>query len=295
MDLKELQTFVILADYLHFGAAAQHLGIAQPQVSRRISALEKQLDASLFERSNRRVKLTTFGQAFLPEAIALVKHADATRQRAIELARGRNGVLTVSMIDAATLIAAPRVFRTLHERHPDAYVTFRPNPVTSAGQLLLLTENAADVVFTHPPERLPDNIDYIRLVDDPLVAVLPHKHPLAGRAHLDLAELADDDWIMFLRQNNPPLHDGMIRLCQSAGFTPRVVFETSHMLTRFGLVASGYGVHLVHRAWQRMPYPDIVYIPITPTMNIEVSCFWRKDNQNDLLRKLITIVREYEV
>jgi len=295
MDLRELETFVTVAEYLHFGVAAQHLGLAQPQVSRRIRSLEHELDVVLFERSNRAVKLTPIGKAFLPEAIALIKKADETRQRAVELARGRNGVLTVSMIDAATLNAAPPIFKAFHQRHPDVHITFRATGATSAGQILALVENSTDVVFSHPPPRLPENVEQVRLVNDPLVAVVPQEHRLAGRAHLDLAELAGEPWIMFPRSNDPPVHDRMIALCQGSGFTPRVVFEAGHMLTRFGLIASGYGVHLVHRAWGLMPYPGVAYIPVHPTMNIVVSCFWRKDNDSDHVKKLVDIAREYEV
>ena len=295
MDLKEVETFVTVAEYLHFGVAAQHLGLAQPQVSRRVRSLEQDLDIALFERNNRAVKLTPFGKAFLPEAIALIKKAEETRQRAVELARGRNGVLTVSMIDAAALNAAPAVFKDFHQRYPDVHIAFRNWGTTSAAQILALVDNSADLVFAHPPERLPDNVAQVRLVNDPLVAVLPQDHRLAGRSRLNLEELRDEPWVMFPRSNNPPVHDRMTALCQSRGFTPRVAFETSHMLTRLGLIASGYGVHLVHRAWQLMPYPGVVYIPVEPTTNIVVSCFWRRDNDSELLRKLVAVARDYAV
>ena len=295
MDLKELDTFVTVAEHLHFGAAARHLGLAQPQVSRRIRSLEATLDAPLFDRSNRAVKLTPFGKSFLPEAISLLKKAAEIRQTAVELARGRNGVLAVSMIDAATLNAAPTVFKAFHQRHPDVHIAFRNLGSTSAAQLLALADNSVDLVFIHPPDRVPETFGQLRLVNDPLVAVLPRDHRLAGREALDLAELRDDPWIMFPRANDPPVYDRMTGLCKSSGFAPRVVLETGHMLTRLGLVASGYGVHMVHRAWQLMPYPGVVYIPVTPTMNTVVSCFWRKDNDSDLLRKLLAVAEEHRV
>ena len=295
MDIKELETFVAVAEYLHFGIAAQHLGLAQPQVSRRIRSLETELDIALFERNNRTVKLTSYGKAFLPEAIALIKMSEDTHQRAVELARGRNGILTVSMIDAAALNAAPPVFKAFHQRHPDMHVAFRHWGLTSAAQILALADNSADLVFTHPPARIPENVDSIRLVNDPLVAVLPVDHRLAHRNRLDLVELRDENWIMFPRANDPPVHDRMTDLCRTSGFNPKIAFETSHMLTRLGLIASGYGVHLIHRAWQDMPFPGVVYIPVEPTTNIVVSCFWRRDNDSELLAKLVEVARDYSV
>ena len=295
MDVKELETFVAVAEYLHFGAAGDHLGLAQPQVSRRVSALEQELKAPLFERNNRAVKLTEFGRAFLPEAVAFIKKAEETRQRAAELVRGRHGVLTASLIDAATLDCAPKVLKEFHRLYPDGHIAFRNWGANSAAHVLNVSENGVDIVFAHPPLRMPENLDCVRLVNDPLVAVVPLEHRLVGSELIGLEQLAEDDWVMFPRANNPPVYDNMIALCRSAGFTPRVVFETHHMLTRLGLIASGYGVHLVHRAWQLMPYPGVAYIPVVPTDNVVVSGFWRKDNDNPVLAKLVEVARCFEV
>ena len=65
------------------------------------------------------------------------------------------------------------------------------------------------------------------------------------------------------------------------------------MPTRLGLVASGFGVHLVHRAWEIMRYPGLVYLPVHPTATIAHSCYWRKDNPNPILRVFIDVVREH--
>jgi DNA-binding transcriptional LysR family regulator len=295
LDLKELEALVAVSEYLHFGAAAQHLGVAQPQVSRRIRSLEEKLDVTLFVRNNRGVKLTPYGRAFLPDAVELLRKAAETRQRAFDLAKGQNGILTVSMIDAATLNAGPPVFKVLHERRPGVHISFRNWGATSAAQILALADNSADVVFTHPPERMPENLCQIRLVNDPLVAVLPKTHPLAGRAKLDLGELRHDRWIMFPRSNDPPVYDRMIGLCAQRGYAPEIAFEMGHMLTRLGLVASGFGVHLVHRAWALMPFPGVAYVPVEPTTNIVVSCLWRRDNDSEILADLIEIARGFEV
>lgn len=295
MDLKELAAFVAVAEYLHFGAAAQHLGVAQPQVSRRIRALEEKLGVALFERNNRGVKLTPYAKSFLPEAVQLLRVAEGTRQRAAELAKGLHGLLTVSLIDAATLAAAPPIFAAFHERHPEVHISFLNSGATSAAQILALADNSADVVFTHPPQQRPDNLGEIRVVDDPLVAVVPRKHRLAKRKKLDLAELEHEPWIMFPRSNDPPIYDRMIGLCAQRGFTPHIALEMGHMLTRLGLVASGFGVHMVHRAWELMPFPGVAYIPIEPTTNVTVSCLWRKDNESEPLANLVEIVRTFKV
>ena len=295
MDFKQLRTFVVVAEHLHFGIAAEQLRIAQPQVSRRITQLEEELEVVLFDRNSRVVNLTNAGKAFLPEAINLIKSADVARTRARESARGRAGVLTISLIDAALLGAVPTILNEYHKRYPNVYLSFKNHGISSAGQLETLGDGSSDLVFTHPPNRVADDYDQILIVNDPMVVVLPQQHRLAHQEKVDLAELAQEPWVMFPRENDPTIYDRIIVMCQRVGFSPRIVQETGHMLTRLGLVASGFGVHVVHRAWQTMPYPGIVYLPLEPTSRIGVSCFWRKDDDSVLLKNFVEIVRRYKV
>jgi DNA-binding transcriptional LysR family regulator len=295
MDFKQLRTFVLVAEHLHFGLAAEQLRIAQPQVSRRITQLEEELDVVLFDRSSRVVRLTNAGRAFLKEAIALIKAADTARVRVRDSARGQEGLLTISLIDAALLGAVPTILKEYHKRFPNVYLSFKNHGISSSGQLESLNDGSSDIVFTHPPNRLIGDFDQILLVSDPMVAVLPQQHRLAREEKINLIELAQDPRVMLPRENDPSIYDRIIELCQRAGFSPRIVQETGHMLTRLGLVASGFGVHLVHRAWETMPYPGVVYIPVEPTASIGVSCFWRRGDDSILISNFLEIARLHNV
>ncbi len=296
MDLKQLRAFVVVAETLHFGLAAEQLRLAQPQISRRIAQLEESLDVTLFERNSRTVKLTDVGRAFLPEARAVLKGAETARQRAIERARGKHGLLKVSVNDAAMVGAVPPILRTYHRRYPDVYLSFQRGGLGSMNQIEQLMDGTSDVVFTHPPpERMTQELDQIVLVNDPLVAVLPEKHRLATLSVLDLHELANENWVMFPRENDPPIYDRIISLCQGVGFSPRLVHEVGPMLTRFALIASGFGVNLVHSAWRTMPYPGVAYIPVEPTARVSLSCFWRRGNNFPLVQNMVEIARTHAV
>lgn len=296
MELKQLRAFVAVAEQLHFGLAAEHLRLTQSQVSRRIAQLEESLDAQLFERSSRVVKLTDIGQAFLPEAVALLSSAERARQRAFARTHGQGGVLRVSANDAAMIGNLNPVLRTFHRRYPDVYLAFESGVDNGLGQVELVTNHTVDVAFCHPPmSRYISHLERIDIVRDPLLAILPANHRLAEIGTIDLAELAQEPWVMFAREGDPPIYDCIINLCRQAGFTPRVVHETGRMLARLGLVAAGIGVNLVHSAWANMPYPGVAYVPIEPTDNVLVSCFWRRDSNNRILQNLIDIVRVHAV
>jgi DNA-binding transcriptional LysR family regulator len=81
MEFAQLKTFVTLASTRHFGMAAERLRIAQPHVSRRIKQLEEDLKVTLFHRDRKNVRLTLAGEAFLPEAVKLLKMSDTARRK----------------------------------------------------------------------------------------------------------------------------------------------------------------------------------------------------------------------
>jgi DNA-binding transcriptional LysR family regulator len=293
MDFKAVRTFVTLAEHLHFGHAAEHLRIAQPHVSRRIKQLEEELDAVLFYRDKRNVRLTAAGEVFLVEAKKLLRDADIAKERARESARGRRGNLTVSMISSAMLGALPDILGEFHRLHPDVSLSFKE--LGSVALLDALSRAEADVGFMHPPIRSLGTYEHVALEREPLIAVLQHTHPLARRNRLSLIELATEPWVMFPRDNGATIYDLIISLCQKAGFSPRIVQEAGSVPARLGLVAAGFGVHLVHKTWETMPYPGIVYIPIEPTAMIGLTCYWRKADPNPILKIFIDIVRRHKI
>jgi DNA-binding transcriptional LysR family regulator len=293
MDFKGIKTFVTLAEYLHFGQAAEHLRVAQPHVSRRIKQLEEELDAVLFYRNKRNVKLTAAGEVFLVEAKKLLRDAEVAKERARESARGRRGNLTVSMISSAMLGAVPSILGEFHRRYPDVSLSFRE--LNSVALLDSLNHGESDVGFMHPPIRVFGGYEHVALESEPLIAVLPAEHKLARRNRLSLLELSHEPWVMFPRDNGATIYDRIISLCQKAGFSPRIVQEAGSVPARLGLVAAGFGVHLVHKTWETMPYPGIVYIPVEPTTKIGLTCYWRKDDPNPILKPFADIVRRYKI
>ena len=296
MEFSQLRTFVTLAGTRHFGRAAERLRIAQPHVSRRIKQLEEDLKVTLFHRDRKDVRLTLAGEALLPEAVKLLKLAEVARRRAVFGAQGKTGKLSISVVLAALLGPLPTILDDFHRLYPEISLHFVDNITPSAALLLALAEGSTDVVFAHPPIRLTGDFNHRTIVRDPLVAVLPSAHPLAGRKQLDLIDLADEPWIMFPREpNDKEIYDRIISLCHRAGFSPRILHEASNTLTRLGLVSAGFGVHLVHLAWNTMPFPGVVYLPVTPTDFIEIACYWRKDDRSPLLLRLLEVAAKFSL
>jgi DNA-binding transcriptional LysR family regulator len=293
MEFKQITTFLTLAECLHFGHAATQLGIAQPHVSRRIKQLEEDLGVSLFHRNKRNVKLTEAGTVFLGRARRMVDDAEIARRHTRDSALGRRGLLDVSLIASAMLGALPAILSDFRERYPDVHLSFKE--LGTASQFEALANENVDVAFVHPPPRAAKTFDRIDLEKEPLVAVLPSSHRLAGRRRIALFELAEDPWVMFPRESSTPIYDRMIALCHKAGFSPHIVQVAGPVPTRLGLVAAGFGVHLVHEAWQKMHYPGVAYVAVHPTSMIVHSCYWRKGDNNPVLKTFLDVVRRHRI
>ena len=291
MEFRQIRTFVALAECLHFGHAAEQLGIAQPHVSRRIKQLEDDLGVTLFLRNRRNVRLTEAGRVFLGEARRMLADAEIAREHTRESALGRRGRLNLSLIASAMLGTLPAILHAFRDGYPDVHIVVRESD--SATLFEALAAETTDVAFVHPAPRTSPAFSQILLERDPLVAVLPASHRLAAQPSIRLADLAGDPWIMFPRDAATAIYDRIMATCERAGFAPKVVQEAGPVPTRLGLVASGFGVHLVHKAWEIMRYPGIVYVPVHPTATIAHACYWRKADPNPILHVFLDVVREH--
>ena len=181
VETRELRYFVAVAEELHFGRAAQRLGIAQPPLSRAIQQLERRLGVALLERTSRGVTLTEAGAVLLREgraALDAVDAADRRTRRAALAATGDPGLVLVTKAGASSELLAKLL---------DAYAA-EPGAVAvdvvlcgPAEQERLLRDGRADVALLHRPFDSTAGFDTEELCTEGQVAVLPAGHPLTAR------------------------------------------------------------------------------------------------------------------
>ncbi|WP_329587337.1 LysR family transcriptional regulator [Kitasatospora sp. NBC_01250] len=189
METRELRYFVAVAEELHFGRAAQRLGIAQPPLSRAIQQLERRLGAALLDRTSRTVTLTEAGAVLLVEGRAALDAVDAAERRT------RRAALSVTGPPGLVLVTKASASRELLARLLDAYAA-EPGAVPvdvilcgPAEQERLLREGRADVALLHRPFDSTAGFDTEVLGTEGQVAVLPAGHPLTVRAHVQMADI----------------------------------------------------------------------------------------------------------
>jgi DNA-binding transcriptional LysR family regulator len=191
LETRELRYFIAVADELHFGRAAERLGIAQPPLSRAIQQLERRLGVTLLERNRRGVSLTGAGEILLQEGrVALDATAAAVR-------RTRRAGRQDGSRDRLVLAVKAGAFHELLNKLLDAYAAepgaaeIEVLPSGTCEQEELLRDGRADVALMHTPYNSLTGFDSVALMTEPQVAILPARHPLAKRKTLSLNDIAD--------------------------------------------------------------------------------------------------------
>jgi DNA-binding transcriptional LysR family regulator len=261
MDLRRIRYFVVLSEELHFGRAAERLGMAQPPLSQQIRVLENELQARLFARSNRRVELTAAGRALVPEARALLAQAERASMVPLRTQRGELGELRIGFTGSAAFSSAiPRLILAYRRRSPEVHLQLQE--LTTQQQLTAMLEHRLEVAFVRSPELpiLPSTLQAKHLFEDSLVAVLPSQHELVARGDtLRVSALAEEAFVTYPRESGTAVYDQIITLCRQAGFTPRIAQEAREAPTIVALVAAGLGVALVPASLRSINIDGVAY------------------------------------
>ncbi|MGI5456406.1 LysR family transcriptional regulator [Streptomyces sp. CA-249302] len=186
METRELRYFVAVAEELHFGRAAERLGMAQPPLSRAISRLERRLGATLLERTSRAVALTGAGSVLLREARAALDAVEAAERRTRRAAAGHPGVVLATKAGASGELLAKLL--DAYAAEPDA-VTVDLLLCGIGEQERMLRDGRADVALLHLPFDSTAGFDTEELRTERQVVILPGGHPLTARPHVRTAEV----------------------------------------------------------------------------------------------------------
>ncbi|WHT18592.1 LysR family transcriptional regulator [Crossiella sp. CA-258035] len=265
-----LELLRALAEHQHVTRAAESLGVPQPTVTRWVAELGRKLGAPLVTRQGRGIRLTRAGQLLAEAATEALAALEGGCRRAAEEVDPERGLVALGFLHVFGRSLVPDLVRRFRAEHPG----IRFSLAQGAHEVVLgkLLSGELDLVLSAaPPSGWPDRLHRAPIQDQPVVAVLPERHRLAGRPEIGIAELAEDEFV----QLEPGFGLRLItdELCAAAGFTPKIAFEGQEIETLRGLVSAGLGVALLPPA-DRLPPPGVVELELTPRLVRTVELVW---------------------
>ena len=240
MDLRQLTCFERVADLGSMSRAAEALHLVQPAVSQQIALLERQVGLRLFHRGPRGVRLTEAGEALLPYARRVLTEVERAGQVLGGLRELRGGRVTLGITPSAVIWLLPDLLEQYRSQHPLVQIQVFEDMTDS------LVEHLADGRLDLAVVSLPiddDGLVVRPVLEERLALVVGPEHRLAGASEVDLADLADEPWILPYRRHG--VRALVEAACAEAGFRLRVAVELSGLGPIKQLVQRGIGLSVL--------------------------------------------------
>lgn len=284
MELRQLRYALAVAEELHFGAAANRLGVSQPAVSEQIRSLEADLGAELFSRTSRSVRVTPAGAVFLEDARKILADLDHIRLRVDEHSRGEWGRLRIGAVGPALTWTVPMVVKEVVRVAPQLDISLAVMSTESQVQAVLsgdLDAGFARVVTRRKGLRVE------HLIDEPLTAVLPTEHRLSGAESIKLSELNGEPFVVWPRTFNPNFFDEVITTCHRHGCLPSKLIEGSDMQTQLASIGAGLGVSVLPRSFMGARRDGVAFVPLRERVRpVPLQLVWSAAHEEPAVRRL---------
>lgn len=275
IDIASLRAFIELAQRLHFAEAAQALNVSAPKLTRMIQALEAELGTRLVSRTTHHTALTADGTEFLPSARRIVAECDwAGRQ--LRLRHGRTAsTFVVGFLGGVLYEPLPERIRAARRKFPN--LNIRLLELSESALTDRVLDGTVDVGFLYFPT--PDDVLGYRVVSrrPQLVAMNP-EHRLAGKALLQIADLAGETLILPDHQAAPRLHRWYRSFLDKGGTRTLNFIEANQIQAALGLCAAGEGLCVLAEHLRRIRGDDVCYAPLRGAPLTELAAIWRNDS-----------------
>src|ERR1700680_4149971 len=243
MELRQIRSFLSIAETLHFGRTAEMIHLSQPALSLQIRALEDEIGVRLFERNRRKTALTAAGIAFREEETGALLRLDQAVHKAKLAAKGKLGILRIGFISTAGNEIVPTIIRQFRELN--AEVEFSLRNILTIDQIQILEAGSLDIGFFRLPIDEHPGLEVVTVHREPFVLVVPSSHKLAKRKRVRLREASGQDFVMYERTYAPGFHDLIFGMLRDAGIIPNVSQTAAEISTLISLVDAHVGIAIV--------------------------------------------------
>lgn len=289
MELRHLRYFTAVVQWKGYREASRRLHVAQPAISRTVADLEDELGLKLFSRTKRAAELTPEGEIFYEEALQTLARVDSAIQTATRAAKGEIGKLSIGFLGSATSAFLPELVRTFKAQHPGVRITLLE--LSPVQQEAAFDKGLIDLGFTRPLAPEQSKIFSSRvLYSDPFMAVLPASREIKTSS-VRLEDLSNESFVLFHREGYPPLFDAITRMCNKAGFSPRVECKPTLMQTALTLVEAEQGVSIVPACVRNLCSHGVRFYSLQPDdVRVELVAAWKRETPSVALRAFLDLI-----
>jgi DNA-binding transcriptional LysR family regulator len=257
MTLLQLQYFKTLARILHYTKAAKELHIAQPSLSYSISELEKELGVKLFDKENRKIRLTVYGEQFLSYVEKILALLDESVSVLQQMAGSALQVVHLGYFHSISASLIPSIMAGIYSQEENRRIRFQFLEATSFDIFSQLKKGDLDLAFCMHRDEYVESTAIMR---QPLYLTVPSNHPLAERSSVTFEDFSQEPIVMLEKSSS--LRTQMDQIFARHGVIPNVVFEVHECNAALQYVALRFGISVLPRVPAMEKNEKVSVIPI---------------------------------
>ncbi|MEW7122068.1 LysR family transcriptional regulator [Acinetobacter nosocomialis] len=284
LTLKQFQYFIKIVEEGSFTAASEKLFIAQSALSRQMKLLEEEIGFQLFDRTDKRVKLTAAGEVFYKKIKDNLLYLNEIIDLAKSVSEGKNRQIKIA--HSSSIVMDHKKVQILKEVSLTQQLSFEINTLSSEQQILALMNGEIDIGFIRPPVRHTlDEMSILKLYEEPLMVAVHTEHAKFAKAEkVYLKDLKDECFVTTPHAVRGGLSYLVANLCLAAGFTPQKAPILSRKVSQLQLVAANLGISIVPEEFKQILPNQVKLLPLADDLSFsEVLLVYRKD-QDEMIQ-----------
>lgn len=259
MDLRQLRYLVALGEEEHFTRTARRLGIAQPALSQQIKRFETQVGVPLVERSTRSVRLTDAGRMVVAGARRILREVETLSGEIDALLGVRSGRVVIGVTRTPGAVDVVQLLARFAAAHPGVELDVREELTVELASML--DAGMLDLaLIAEGSSVLPPTLKVRTIAEDPLVAIVPVAHPLAGRPDVSICDLAEHRLVTFHR--GATIRTQLEQRAFAEHVQLRVGFEIADVQRAWSIVAEGLAVGVLPASDAGRGDERVVVVPL---------------------------------
>jgi DNA-binding transcriptional LysR family regulator len=237
MDIKQLKYFIAIAEEGSISKAAKRLHMAQPPLSQQLKAMESELGVELFERSTRKLEITSSGQAMYHKAKQILKLMDIAIKEVKDISDGLAGKLSIGTVSAAGATFLPQLISNFHSKFPN--ISFEIIDEDTPRIIELLSKGFIDIGIIRTPYNT-EGFKVINLPEEPMIVASKTDYWDKNRKVITIKELNLLPLVLHRRYEKT-----IGELCNKKGFSPNIICKSNDVRTILLWANAGIGVAII--------------------------------------------------